>query len=241
MAIPSRQIGQSTQANLLWQISKQLERLICVAACGCSTTTTTTTEAIPSVLIGEQRWSLTNLEVVTYNNGDPIPQVTDPNEWINLTTGAWCYYDNDPANGAVYGKMYNWYAVTDPRGIAPAGWHVPSDVEWGDLCNFTDPGSGGGTIFPNTAGSALKQIGTTTWNSPNSDATNTTGFTALPGGNRYNVDGNFYNISDIGTFWTSTDISISEANVFYMTSASGDVAKINIPKIEGLYIRLIKD
>jgi uncharacterized protein (TIGR02145 family) len=253
MAIPNKQIGWSQKANLLWEISRQLDRInsvVCTGTCptttttstsSSSTTTTTTTEAIPSVLIGEQRWSLTNLEVVTYNNGDPIPQVTDPNEWINLTTGAWCYYNNDPANGAVYGKLYNWYAVNDPRGIAPTGWHVPTDVEWGDLCNFTDPASGGGTITPNTAGGPLKQTGTTTWNSPNLGATNTTGFTGLPGGSRVDFDGNFYNISIIGAFWTSTDINISEANMFYMTNAGPEVAKLNFPKIGGVSVRLIKD
>ena len=85
---------------------------------------------ITSVVIGNQVWTDKNLEVTTYRNGDPIPEVTDPSAWAGLTTGAWCYYNNDPANGAIYGKLYNWYAVNDSRGLAPSGWHVPSDAEW---------------------------------------------------------------------------------------------------------------
>lgn len=82
--------------------------------------------ALPyQVTIGSQRWMTRNLSVVTYRNGDPIPQVQDSAQWVNLTTGAWCYYNNDPATGAIFGKLYNWYAVTDPRGLAPAGWHIP--------------------------------------------------------------------------------------------------------------------
>jgi uncharacterized protein (TIGR02145 family) len=76
-----------------------------------------------------------NLDVVTYRNGDIIPQVTDPSLWSSLTTGAWCYYNNDANNGGIYGKLYNWYAVNDPRGLAPEGWHVPTDEEWETLTN----------------------------------------------------------------------------------------------------------
>ncbi|RYY08664.1 MAG: hypothetical protein EOO04_39670, partial [Chitinophagaceae bacterium] len=83
--------------------------------------------------ICDQVWTVKNLDVTTYRNGDPIPQVTDPNAWATARTGAWCYYDNDPSNGAIYGKLYNWYAVNDARGLAPAGWHVPSDAEWNTL------------------------------------------------------------------------------------------------------------
>ncbi len=88
------------------------------------------------VTIGNQTWTKSNLNVSRYRNGDPIPQVQDPSQWANLTTGAWCYYNNDPANGLIYGKLYNWYAVNDPRGIAPIDWHVPSDAEWTILTDF---------------------------------------------------------------------------------------------------------
>src|ERR1035437_2945754 len=94
----------------------------------------TTLASIPSVTICTQVWMLNNLEVTTYRNGDPIPQVTDPAAWGLLSTGAWCWYNNDSAtNASTYGKLYNWYAVNDPRGLAPTGWHVPSDAEWTTL------------------------------------------------------------------------------------------------------------
>ena len=86
--------------------------------------------------IGNQIHTTKNLNVTKYRNGDIIPQVTDPTQWTNLTTGAWCYYNNDPANGAIYGKLYNWYAVNDPRGLAPQGWHVPSHTEFLDSSGY---------------------------------------------------------------------------------------------------------
>ena len=129
----------------------------------------------PTAVIGTQQWMSKNLEVVTYRNGDIIPQVTDPTAWGNLTTGAWCYYNNDPANGAIYGKLYNWYAVTDPRGLAPQGWHISTGAEWATLKDFL-----GGDVAANnkmmTTGSP--------WNPINANATNASGFSCLPGGVR---------------------------------------------------------
>ena len=84
----------------------------------------------PVVKIANKHWISKNLDVTHYKNGDTIPQVQDAATWATLTTGAWCYYENQTANGTTYGKLYNWYAMNDPRGIAPEGWHVPSDVEW---------------------------------------------------------------------------------------------------------------
>ena len=153
---------------------------------------------LPNVTIGSQIWSSTNLDVTTYRDGTPIPQVTDPTAWANLTTGAWCYYANNTANGTTYGKLYNWYALegihdNDPNTpnkiLAPFGWHTPTVNEWDSLITFL----GGTTI----AGEKLKSIGTSLWQSPNI-ATNESGFMALPGGYRSN-QGDFYNKSD--EFW----------------------------------------
>jgi hypothetical protein len=91
---------------------------------------------IKGVAIGTQVWTTKNLDVATYRNGDVISQVSDKDAWANLTTGAWCYYENDAKNGVKYGKLYNWYAVNDARGLAPAGWHVPTDYEWEVLSTF---------------------------------------------------------------------------------------------------------
>jgi uncharacterized protein (TIGR02145 family) len=177
-----------------------------------------------TVTIGSQVWMKHNLDVDHYRNGDPIPEVKDPDEWANLKTGAWCYYENDPANGKTYGKLYNWYAVNDPRGLAPEGWHVSSDEEWKEMEKFL----GGSDI----AGSKLKATGTLDggdglWRSP-TDANvkkffkdmpslyesarkslyliktnNSSGFTALPGGVRVFL-GNFIYLNYFGSWWTST-------------------------------------
>src|ERR1035437_5597261 len=156
--------------------------------------------SIPSVTICSQIWMLNNLEVTTYRNGDPIPQVTDSIQWVNLTTGAWCYYNNNSANGPVYGKLYNWYAVNDPRGVAPAGWHVPSDAEWTTLSTCL-----GGDLI---AGGPMKETGTTHWTYANSGATNSSGFTGLPGGYRTNV-GTFNVVGSAGGWWSSTEATTS--------------------------------
>ena len=88
------------------------------------------------VTIGTQTWTSKNLDVSTYRNGEVIPEVQDSAAWANLTTGAWCYYENNPLNGTTYGKLYNWYAVNDPRGLAPKGYHIPTDEEWSILTDY---------------------------------------------------------------------------------------------------------
>ena len=118
-----------------------------------------------------------NLDVALYRNGDIIPQVIDSPQWANLTTGAWCYNNNDSSNNATYVKLYNWYAVNDVRGLAPLGWHIPGTEEWSGLTYFL----GGDSL----AGGKMKA--TTLWNSPNTGASNKSGFTGFPGGYRKNM------------------------------------------------------
>ncbi len=131
-----------------------------------------------SVVINGKEWMRSNLNVSKYRNGDVIPQVTDVTQWDTLTTGAWCYYENDTANGPIYGKLYNWYAVNDSRGLAPTGWHVATDAEWTGLTDFL----GGG----NVAGKKLKDNGTPAlWDVTTNYATNESGFNGLPGGVAY--------------------------------------------------------
>ncbi len=155
------------------------------------TTTSTAQVATPVVSICCQSWMTTNLDVDHYRNGDPIPHVTDPTEWKNLTTGAYCYYANDSAKyAAVYGKLYNWYVVNDPRGLAPEGWHVPTDFEWTTLTDCL----GGVSV----AGGPMKETGTSHWILPNEGATNESGFTGLPGGVRSSQDGSFFDLGDNG-------------------------------------------
>lgn len=151
-------------------------------------------EKIDTLQICNQVWMKKNLDVDHYRNGDSIPEVRDSIQWANLTTGAWCYYNNDPANGAIYGKLYNWYAANDPRGLAPNGWHIPNISEWMQI----------DTCIGNSDSIAgkLKEVGTSHWNSPNLDATNEFGFTALPNGFR-GYDGSFSGLG-ITANWLST-------------------------------------
>ena len=181
------------------------------------------------VTIGTQIWTKKNLDVTTYCNGDPIPQVTDPTAWAGLTTGAWCYYNNDPANGAIYGKLYNWYAVNDPRGLAPSGWHVPSDAEWNTLDTYL----GGNSV----AGGKMKT--TTLWASPNIDATNSSGFSGLPGGTSYH--GTFYDVGFFGVWWSATERNSSDAWAPYTYYNHGGLNGDYHNKERGFSVRLVKD
>ncbi len=182
---------------------------------------------IGTTLIGSAIWSAANLDVSTYRNGDVIPQVTDPTAWASLTTGAWCYYNNDPANGAIYGKLYNWYAVIDSRGLAPEGWHIPTDAEWAALITAL----GGSTV----AGGKMKTTGTAQWKSPNTGATNESGFTGLPAGQRW-MDGIFWDVGNY-SFWWSKDTS-SQRRVFWNNS---DLGTDNHSPKSGYSVRVIKD
>ncbi len=150
-----------------------------------------------TVVIGDQVWMAENLRVTHYRNGDPIPNVTSNNSWTDLTWGAYCYYENNPENDEVYGKLYNYYAVIDSRNIAIEGWHVPTDAEWVTLANYL----GGLSV----AGGKLKESGTEHWHFPNTGATNESGFTGLPGGYRDFSGGGFSDMNYAGRFWSYDD------------------------------------
>jgi len=160
-----------------------------------------------TVKIGSQIWTVENLRVTHYNNGDLIPEVPDSVEWYNDKSGARCYYDNNKAKyDSIYGALYNWYVISDPRGITPKGWHVPTGQEYADLS----------TPLGNTpkAGGAMKEKGTKHWHSPNTGATNSSGFTALPGGARgitreHRTVANFMDLGYYANFWTSSKTPLS--------------------------------
>jgi uncharacterized protein (TIGR02145 family) len=203
---------------------------LCIDVICPPTTTTTTTNCctLPDVEIGTQIWTGCNLDVDKYRDGTPIPQVQDPTAWANLTTGAWCYYNNADTN--CYGKLYNWFAVNDPRGLAPAGYHVPTKTEWDTLEAF----------LPAPEGGSLKEVGTTNWNSPNALATNSTGFTALPSGTRDEA-GNFDWEGDFGNWWTATASSSTNAWTYYTYTLGGGLPATTTGKVRGFAVRLIKD
>lgn len=183
------------------------------------------------VKIGTQVWMLKNLDVTTYRNGDPVPKVTDSATWTNLTTGAYCYYKNDSATyAAIYGKLYNWYAVNDSRGLAPKGMHIPSDAEWDVLASYL-----GGT---SVAGGKMKEAGLLHWSDPNSGATNSSGFTGLPGGKRY--WGGFVYMNGNGYWWSSSQF-VGMGIYRYINYSYTDLNRTWDDSLNGFSVRCIRD
>lgn len=183
------------------------------------------------VRIGTQSWAVANLNVSTFRNGDTIPNAKTNKEWVTAGESgkpAWCYYNNDPVNGSKYGKLYNWYAVNDPRGLAPAGWSLPGDADWVKLAYYLG-GQG-------AAGNKMKS--TSLWIDGNI-GTNETGFTGLPGGYRVE-NGTFLNLGSIGTWWSSTESKASSAIDFYL-SLSGSLGRSSSPKQRGESIRCLRN
>jgi uncharacterized protein (TIGR02145 family) len=159
-------------------------------------------QIIKEAKIGDQVWMAENLRTTKFNDGTPIALVTDKKEWANLETPAYCWYNNRAAKykNSSYGTLYNWYAVNTDK-LCPTGWHVPTKDEWGTLTTYL----GGERV----ATGKLKETGTTHWNSPNTDATNESGFTALPGG--YRANGAFESIGYRGLWWSSSEYSTASA------------------------------
>ena len=176
-----------------------------------------------TVKIGNQWWMAENLKVTHYRNGDAIPNITDNTEWKNLTSGAYCNYDNDDSYISTYGSLYNWYAVNDRRNIAPEGWHVPTDDEWKQLemyLGMSQSQADGAGWRGTDEGGKMKETGTVHWNSPNTGAANENGFSALPAGYR-SYYGNFDNVGSLAYFWSATESSSYSAwyrNLFYGNS-----------------------
>jgi uncharacterized protein (TIGR02145 family) len=159
-----------------------------------------------TVIIDQQIWMKENLRVTHYNNGTPIPNITDNYQWGSLTSGARCYYNNDSSgNAIIYGALYNFYAVDDSNKLCPAGWHVASDHEWNVMEVFLD--NTVDTTSQNWTGTdignKLRETGTTLWQYGNPGATNSSGFSARPGGGRNNY-GEFFYLGYYGYWWTGT-------------------------------------
>jgi uncharacterized protein (TIGR02145 family) len=185
-----------------------------------------------SVTIGNQVWSSENLNTAEFANGDIIPEAATYEAWETMGSqgkAAWCYYNNDPANGKKYGKLYNWYAVADARGLCPAGWHVPSDAEWTQLSNTL-----GGE---NYAGAKMKSANG--WYG-GGNGSNSSGFSGLPGGDR-GTSGTFNGIGNDGYWWSSTQGSAAGAwsrNLYY---DDADVYRFNGTKRDGFSVRCVRD
>lgn len=186
----------------------------------------------PVVTIGTQTWMAENLKTTKYNSGIPIPEVTDSIVWPTMSTPAYCWYRNDYSNyGSVYGALYNWYAV-EAGTLCPLGWHVPTDAEWTLLTDTL-----GGDGF---AGGPLRATTTTHWISPNTGATNSSGFTALPGGRRNAYYGSFDYLGISGYWWSSTAYSTTNAWSRKLNYGNTMVDSYNDPKKIGFSVRCIK-
>jgi len=185
-----------------------------------------------TVTIGTQVWMTKNLDVSVFRNGDPIPQAKTDEEWEKAGDNkqpAWCYYENDPANGAKYGKLYNWYAVSDSRGLAPVGYHIPSDAEWTILTDYLGGAEKAGAKMKSKQGWAYDGNGT-----------NSSGFSGLPGGLRY-LDGTFVGVGEVGYWWSSTEGDSNFAWGRALDCCVGDVVRYDGVKERGFSVRCLRD
>ena len=198
----------------------------------------------PRVTIGSQVWTTQNLNVSTYRDGTPIPKVEDATTWSSLTTGAYCYYNNDSATyAAIYGKLYNWYAVAGiydasslstpslRKNLAPAGYKIPTDDDWATL--ELTLGANAGTQMKSTSGWSNDGNGTT------GNGTNSSGFAGLPGG--YSYDGTFYGIGYVGGWWSSTEYGTADAWYRYLSFSFSNVSRASDNKKVGFSVRCLRD
>jgi uncharacterized protein (TIGR02145 family) len=235
-------VGNNTCAN----------QYISVTGCGGQTSLTYNGLTYDLVEIGGQCWFADNLATDQYRNGDPIPTGLDNTTWQNTTAGAYAIYNNDPANDVTYGKLYNWYTTVDTRGLCPAGWHVPTDCEWmyleGSLGMSVQEQEVAYAWRGTNEGGALKA--TTNWLSPNVGATNSSGFTALPGGFRH-INASYVFIGSVSYFWSSTesgivfsDSVVSDSVLVWLHRLSQNVSSVgrwDDIKQTGYSVRCVRD
>jgi uncharacterized protein (TIGR02145 family) len=198
--------------------------------------------AYKTIQIGTQTWMAENLKTTKYNDNIPIPNVTDNSTWANLSTDGFCWYFNDETFKPVYGALYNWYTINNDK-LCPTGWHIPSDTEWHTLVLTFDATAQSilGTES-NTAGGKLKETGILHWKSPNTGATNESGFTAIPGGLR-NSDGEFYlpSIEGYAYYWSTTELNSNSAYIRDLFYTGSNISRGSWSKVVGSSIRCIKD
>ena len=197
-----------------------------------------------TIKIGEQWWMAENLRATHYRNGNAIANITEDTAWEKQRTGAWCNYDNEADNAAIYGQLYNWYAVNDERNIAPEGWHVPTDKEWKQLEMYLgmsqsqadDTGWRGDGV-----GRKLMGTGSAHWVSPNTGSTNESGFSGLPGGYRDGSGGDFYNVGGYASFWSFPEYDSDGAWSRKLICGSSDVNRSITSKRCGFSVRCVRD
>jgi uncharacterized protein (TIGR02145 family) len=187
-----------------------------------------------SIIFGNGiEWMAENLRTESYSNGDIIPNIKDPNQWEGLATGAWANYMNNSQYDNLYGKLYNWYTVADPRNVCPSGWHVPTDAEWTVLTDYL----GGGL---SEAGGKMKSGGTQYWQSPNTGATNESGFSGLPGG-YCTADGFFHDLGRLGLWWSATEYDAGNAFFRSLGHTNRIVNRDRFDKNPGFSVRCVRN
>lgn len=195
--------------------------VIIITSCG---------KSYKEIKIGNQVWMTDNLNVNKFHNGVTIPESKNAEEWKKAGEAgepAWCYYDNDPANGAKYGRLYNWYAVNHPSGLAPKGWKIPSNDDWSLLTKYL--GADAGKKMKSTIG----------W-LENGNGTNETGFNALPGGFR-NYGVGFGGIGYSGYYWCGTEGDTDYGWVWFVHYHGSEVVREGSGKGMGYYVRCVRD
>lgn len=207
-----------------------------------------------TVKIGDQVWMAENLRTTKYNDGTQMNNVTENEQWVKLTTGAYCNYDNLESNSAIYGRLYNWYAVNTGK-LAPIGWHVPTKEDWMILVKYliANGYNYDGTLSENKF--AKSMASTTGWGiskkigTPGNDSSsnNSTGFSALPGGSRYDESGEYWRAGDGVYWWSSTELDYEYAYFLSINSSECDLGDnephfyYSYEKRSGFSVRLIKD
>ena len=244
-----------TLSVLLEKISALQDQISALqATTGSGTVTDIDGNSYAFLTYGNQVWTVENAEMVKYRDGTPIPQITEPDDWTALTTGAWCYNNNDETKG----KLYNWYAVmgihdaeptTPNKEFAPEGWHVPSDAEWTTLENYliANGYNYDGTITENKIAKAMASI--TGWNSStnegavgnNQSLNNDSGFNAFPGGYRSVIDGSFNTEGNNVIFWSSTESDTYLAWSRFLNFNFNNLTKSNTFVKEGYSVRFVRD
>ena len=195
-----------------------------------------------TVKIGKQIWMQENLKTTKYSDGSPIPKEPNNAKWKKLTTDAYSDYYDKPKMSKQTGRLYNFYAATSPAKICPAGWHVPSNKEWNTLEEYLD-NTVDTTITGNLGsdiGGIMKDTGTAHWSAPNTGATNSSHFTALPAGYR-NIGGAYLSIGLIGVWWTSSEEDKLNASYRFLTYKNSQINRSFVAKNSGLSIRCVRD
>ena len=211
--------------------------------CGCGRMYDNDDNSYETIVVGDRCWMAENLRVTSYRNGEAVLNLVNPGDWSNLSTGAYCEYSNDSTSVPVYGRLYNWFAVNDSRGLAPEGWHVASDAEWKELEIFLgmSQASADSTGWRGTdEGGQLKEAGTAHWLSPNTGGTDESGLRILPGGYRTN-GGYYYYLRVYGTFWAATEYDNDLAWLRSLHYTQARITRSLSDKHFGFSVRCVRD